>query len=335
MRPCSPMRPWRPIRSWNCILVNKMVCVAVFLLVTMNCAGCSGSRSSEVKTDAYDHVIGVSMINMVEPWLYNLAQVMTDMADHDANVNLILLDAANNSQKQAEDISSLMNNGIDLLIMASDGSDTVDAIQHEVYEKIPVIAVGIQPHSEEYTTLIQADHLKIGQIAGEYILEHFYHPGDKVVVMQGVQNSPISLKRLEGFKSCASEKIPEKDISYYEGEWMKDRAELRLKDYLVSKGKPDIIFAFNDDMAFGCYTACRQLRVSQIPQIIGVDGFEGGGETAGRQLLDKGILQATIKSPDFGALAYDTALKILDGQETDRQMSVVPQLIDQVQADQD
>ena len=56
-------------------------------------------------------------------------------------------------------------------------------------------------------------------------------------------------------------------------------------------------------------------------------GHGAEGETAGRQLLDKGILQATIKSPDFGALAYDTALKILDGRETDRQMTVVPQLI--------
>ena len=308
-------------------LYKTVVCVVLSLLAAISCAGCSGSQKAEVKTDAYDCVIGVSLINMVEPWLYNLTQVMTDKADHDENVNLILLDAANSSQKQAEDISSLMNSGIDLLIMASDGSGTVDRIQQEVYEKIPVIAVGIQPHSDDYTTLIQADDLQIGQIAGEYVLENFYQPGNKVVVMQGVQNSPISLKRLEGFNRCAAGKIPEKDISYYEGEWMKDRAELRLKDYLVSKGKPDIIFAFNDDMAFGCYTACRQLRIDQMPQIIGVDGFEGEGETAGRQLLDKGILQATIKSPDFGALAYDTAMKILDGQETDREMTVVPQLI--------
>ena len=310
--------------SW----IRTMICAAAFLIIVLNCSGCYGSHKTQVKKDAYDYVIGVSMINMVEPWLYNLAQVMTDMADNDANVNLILLDAANSSQKQAEDISSLMNNGIDLLIMASDGSGATDAIQYEVYEKIPVIAVGIQPHSADYTTLIQADDLKIGQMAGEYILEHFYQPGNKVVVMQGVHNSPISLKRLEGFSRCAADKIPEEDISYYEGEWLKDRAELRLKDYLVSKGEPDIIFAFNDDMAFGCYSACRQYRVNQTPQIIGVDGFEGGGETAGQHLLEKGILQATVKSPDFGALAYDTALKILNGEKTEQQMTVVPQLID-------
>ena len=310
------------------LLYKKMIWAAMLLFAVLHCGGCAGSRKAQVKTDAYDYVIGVSVINMVEPWLYNLTQVMTDMADQDANVNLILLDAANNSQKQAEDISSLLNSGIDLLIMTSDGSDAADQVQREVYEKIPVIAVGIEPHSDAYTTLIQADDLKIGQMAGEYILEQYYKPGNKVVVMQGVQNSPISLKRLDGFHSCAAGRIPEKDISYYEGEWLKDRAELRLKDYLVSKGEPDIIFAFNDEMAFGCYTACRQFRVSKTPQIIGVDGFEGAGETAGRQLLEKGILQATIKSPDFGALAYDTALKILDGQETDRQITVVPQLID-------
>ena len=309
-------------------LWKKMICVMVCVLASFSAGGCAGTDKMQVKSDAYDYVIGVSLINMVEPWLYNLTQVMTDMSDSDENVNLILLDAANSSQKQAEDISLLMNSGIDLLIMASDGSDAVDQIQKEVFEKIPVIAVGIKPHSDDYTALIQADDYTIGQMAGEYILEHFYQPGNKVVVMQGVQNSPISLKRLEGFNRSVEGVIPKAALSYYEGEWLKDRAELRLKDYLVSKGEPDIIFAFNDDMAFGCYSACRQYRVNQTPKIIGVDGFEGSGETAGRHLLEKGILQATIKSPDFGALAYETALKILSGEDVQQQMTVVPQMID-------
>ena len=138
------------MKARYCFLYRPLICGVVFLLFAMNCSGCSGSRGSQVKTDTYDYVIGVSMINMIEPWLYNLTQVMTDMSDEDASVNLILVDAANSPQKQAEDIASLMNNGIDLLIMASDGSDTVDQIQHEVYEKIPVIAVGIKPHNDEY-----------------------------------------------------------------------------------------------------------------------------------------------------------------------------------------
>ena len=38
-------------------------------------------------------------------------------------------------------------------------------------------------------------------------------------------------------------------------------------------------------------------------KFVGVDGFEG--ESAGLNLVEKEILDATIQSPDFGSLAYD------------------------------
>ena len=87
----------------------------------------------------------------------------------------------------------------------------------------------------------------------------------------------------------------------------------------------DIIFAFNDEMAYGAYLACQQLRVRDSISLIGVDGFEG--EIAGRNLVEKGILNATIQSPDFGALAYDTALEILRGNEVERDITVVSRVI--------
>ena len=41
--------------------------------------------------------------------------------------------------------------------------------------------------------------------------------------------------------------------------------------------------------------------------LIGVDGFEG--ESAGLSLVDKGVLDATIQTPDFGGLSYEIARK--------------------------
>ena len=57
----------------------------------------------------------------------------------------------------------------------------------------------------------------------------------------------------------------------------------------------------------------------------GVDGFEG--ESAGLNLVEKEILDATIQSPDFGSLAYDTAMDILEEKEVQRDITVTPRMI--------
>ena len=112
---------------------------------------------------------------------------------------------------------------------------------------------------------------------------------------------------------------------YYYGDWFRDVAEARMKDYLVVNGAPDIVFAFNDEMAYGAYIAGEQLRMGNGTKFVGVDGFEG--ESAGLNLVEKEILDATIQSPDFGSLAYDTAMDILEEKEVQRDITVTPRMI--------
>lgn len=286
----------------------------------------TGCREKEViRTDGYEYVIGVSLTNVMEPWLSNLVQVITEKAEDGREVSLIFRDAAGSEEKQINDIKALMNCGIDLLIVSPDDGDALSKTMEKVFEQIPIVVVGVEPDTDAYTTLIQADDEGIGRMAGEYILENLYEPGNNVVVIEGVPDSPISSKRLAGFQEAVSGKIPEKQIYYYYGEWLRDVAEVRMKDFLVVNDKADIIFAFNDEMAYGAYLACQQLRVQNSSVLMGVDGFEG--DAAGLNLVENGILDATIQSPDFGALAYDTALDILNGKEVRRNNTVVPRLI--------
>ena len=275
--------------------------ILALLLFVCLCTGGCGTES--VRTDDYEYLIGVSLTNVMEPWLNNLAQVIGSRAETEKNVNLIFRDAAGSTEKQIQDIEALMKCGIDLLIVSPDGSNALNGIMEEVFEEIPIVVVGVEPQTKAYTTVIQADDNGIGKMAGEYILENFYTEGDKIIVFQGV----------------------EKDIVYYYGDWFRDVAEARMKDYLVVNGAPDIVFAFNDEMAYGAYIAGEQLRMGNGTKFVGVDGFEG--ESAGLNLVEKEILDATIQSPDFGSLAYDTAMDILEEKEVQRDITVTPRMI--------
>ncbi len=296
---------------------------AMIVLCCLLLAGCG--RKSDIYTDSYQYLIGVSLTNVMEPWLNNLVQVLSERQKEDTDVNIIFRDAAGSPEKQIQDIEALMASGIDLLIVSPDGSGDLDGELEEVSEKIPVVMAGVGSKTDCYTSLIQADDEKIGRLAGEYILENLYEEGDRIMVIEGVEGSPISEKRRKGFLDAIQARIPQEKIVYDYGDWLRDQAELRMKDYLVSHDQADIVFAFNDEMAYGAFLACQQYRAADGVHLIGVDGFEG--ESAGLNLVERGILDATIQSPDFGSMAYDVALALLHGKETAHNITIEPQLI--------
>lgn len=282
-------------------------------------------KREEVYTDGYKYLIGVSLPNVMEPWLNNFVDALTQKVSEDNEVNIIFRDAAGNPEKQIQDIEALMNCGIDLLIVSPDGSDSLNPVLSDAFKDIPVVLAGGASGTEDYTCLIQSDDQKIGRLAGEYIIDNLYEKDKKVVVFQGVKDSPVSSQRLSGFQEAVRNEIPEKNITYYYGDWLRDRAELRMKDYLITHDFADIVFAFNDDMAYGAYQACQQYRIAGTVHLIGVDGFEG--ESAGLSLLDRGILDATIQTPDFGELSYEIARKLLNGEEVQKNIIIQPRLI--------
>ena len=284
-------------KIWTVILV-----AAATVLLTIST---QYSKKEEISTDSYQYLIGVSLPNVIEPWLNNFA--------------------AGNPEKQIQDIETLMEYGIDILIVSPDGSDSLSSVLSEAFQKIPVILTGVGAGTEDYTCLIKSDDQKIGRLAGEYILNNLYEKNKKIVVFQGVEESPVSKQRLKGFQDSVQGTIPEEDITYYCGDWLRDRAELRMKDYLIAHDSADIVFAFNDDMAYGAYQACQQYRIEGKVHLIGVDGFEG--ESAGLSLVDKGVLDATIQTPDFGGLSYEIARKLLEGNKVEKNIIIQPELI--------
>ena len=70
---------------------------------------------------------------------------------------------------------------------------------------------------------------------------------------------------------------------------------------------------------------CQQYRIEGKVHLIGVDGFEG--ESAGLSLVDKGVLDATIQTPDFGGLSYEIARKLLEGNKVEKNIIIQPELI--------
>ena len=303
---------------------KKLITLYLSLLLCL-LAGC---REKEIiQENEYEYLIGVSLSNVMEPWLSHTIDAMSAQRLADSRINIIFKDAAGSQEKQLQDIEQLMECGVDLLIVAPGDSESLQDKVEELYQEIPVVVMGIDPGTEDYTSFIEFNDYEIGRLAGSYSMEEQYQAGDEMVVLTGPSGSPISEKRLQGFKDAVSGDIEEEQIHYLNGEWLRDKAENRMKDYLVVNQKADVVFAFNDEMAYGAYLAQKQYRVTGIC-FLGVDGFTGN--LGGIDLVERGLLDATIQCPEIGSLAYETAVRILDGEKVEKHQVIEPTLITKV-----
>lgn len=296
-----------------------ILCLSLLLCLTGGC------REKEVILEnEYEYLIGVSLSNVMEPWLSHTIDSMEEEHILDNRVNMIFKDAAGSQEKQLQDIDQLMECGVDLLVAAPGDSLSLQEKLEEVGKEIPVVVMGIDPGTESYTAFIEFNDYEIGRLAGSYILEEQYRPGNQIVVLTGPSGSTISARRLQGFQDAVLGRIGEEQIHYLDGEWIRDKAENRMKDYLIVSQKADIVFAFNDEMAYGAYLAQNQYRVTGAC-FLGVDGFTGN--LGGLDLVERDILDATIRCSDIGILAYKTAVRILDGEEVEKHLVIEPELI--------
>ena len=149
-------------KVWKVWVVILLLAATILYTISMQY-----NRKETVSTDSYQYLIGVSLPNVIEPWLNNFVDVFAEKVSQDENINVIFRDAAGNPEKQIQDIKTLMEYGIDILIVSPDGSDSLDAVLSEAYQQIPVILTGVGSGTEDYTCLIQSDDQKIGRLAGE------------------------------------------------------------------------------------------------------------------------------------------------------------------------
>ena len=68
-------------KVWTVILV-----VAATVLLTVST---QYSKKEEISTDSYQYLIGVSLPNVIEPWLNNFVDVFTEKVSQDKKINVI------------------------------------------------------------------------------------------------------------------------------------------------------------------------------------------------------------------------------------------------------
>lgn len=293
--------------------MKKLTTTFVALLAVLMLAGCSMQPPAWARTDrsgnAGEMKIGLSISTLNNPFFVSLKDGVTAEAQK-LGIEVIVVDAQNDSAKQSNDVDDLLQQGVNaLLVNPTDSAAISSAVQAANGLDVPVIALDRSADQGDVKALVASDNAKGGQMAAEYLVQQLGE-GAKVIELQGVPGASATRERGKGFHEIADKQL---DVIASQAADFDRTKGLTVMENLL-QGNPDVqaVFAHNDEMALGAIEA-----IESSGKDIPVVGFDGNDDAL--TSIQNGKLTATVaQQPELiGQLAVDAARDVLEGKEVE------------------
>lgn len=310
--------------------MKKITALLLTAALALSMAGCNavsidGSSSSSSGNDSASSAdtgtgtgsVGLSISTMNNPFFVTLSEGAEAKAN-ELGVELISVDAGDDSAKQAGDIEDLISKGIKVLIVNPVDSDAVaPAVEAAIGKGIKVISVDRVVNGVEVDCSIASDNVAGARLAAEYLVEQVGE-GAKAVELEGVSGASATIDRGAGFHEVADEKLnvcASQTANF-------NRAEGMTVMENMLQANPDVqcVFAHNDEMALGAIEALGGKDVL-------VAGFDATDDAIAA--VKEGRMAATVaQKPDLmGATAVETAQKLMNGETVEKSIPVEVKLV--------
>ncbi len=279
---------------------------------------CSACTNREKK-----YVIGVSQCSE-DIWRdWQNSEMMLESTLHDG-VELRFATARDNSKRQIQQIDSLVQSGIQLLIVAPNQLASVTPAINRAYDHgIPVIVFERKTDSPKYTAFVSADNYEIGHIMGNYVAMRLKGKG-RVIEILGLKGSSPAEERHKGFTDALMDSGIE-IVATLQSDWTEERGYEAIKNYKGSLEGIDLVFAHNDRSAIGARRAFLEANISPLPLFCGIDGLPG--KDGGIQMVRDGILDASYIYPTRGDQLLKLALNILEGKPYEKETMLTSAIV--------
>lgn len=274
--------------------------------------------------------IGFSQsISEDDSWRKSMDNTVKVEASLHPEIDLTIYNANSSTKKQIEDIEKMIDDQLDVIIVAPYGSDSIVPVIEKANKKgIPVIIVDRKINTTNYASFLGADNVEVGHIAGKYIVSMSKAHANIVEIKATTDISP-GLERSLGFKQIIDQypninavSITAKDLGSLNNDFSK------LLDRMP---KIDYVFAFNDNIALQAWEVAKQKGRENKIKFIGIDGLND--PNGGIQAVKDGKLTATILYPTGGSEAIKLAIKLANKEIVPKNSTLNTILIDSLNAD--
>jgi ABC-type sugar transport system substrate-binding protein len=283
-----------------------VIFLAVILILTLGFFGCKTAVTKTEETKSAGPVkIGVSYASLdIEFFL--LYQKGIQSKAKELGVELVEADSQYDSEKQVNNIESLIAQGVSAIIVhPADETAVVPGVEAANKANIPVFALDRKPTGGKFAYL-SAGHEQIGQLQGEFMAKALNGKGD-IGLIKGVEGESY-VQKLKDNMLKVFEKYPDIKIVFEQnGDWDRAKATELTENLLTAF--PDIngIVYQADMMAMGGYEVIKNAgKLDQITMI------GGDADLDMLQAIKRGDIEATVnpKPVESGEIALDAAYQM-------------------------
>ncbi|MGC4024234.1 MAG: substrate-binding domain-containing protein [Mesorhizobium sp.] len=267
--------------------------------------------------------IGFSQATTIEPWRAQFNKDIIAEAEKHPEVELIITDGEDKTEKQVADVENLIRQEVDaLLISPKESAGLTGVVLQAIDAKIPVFVLDRNVETDKYTQFVGGDNKLIGRAAGEYAVEVLGGAGKaqgNVVEIWGGMGTQPAHDRHDGFHEFTDKEPGIEDLlDQQSGDWKQDQAYNIMANALRSNEKIDLVYGHNDPMAYGAYLAAKDAGREKKIKFIGIDALPGEGVT----WVKNGELTATFLYATPGAEGLRQAIKFLNGERVEKTITL-------------
>lgn len=312
---------------------NRILILLAVLAVALTACGTGGATggdagATDTGTTATSDggaggTVGLALSTLQNPFFVTLRDGAQQAAD-DAGIELVVADAQDDAQTQADDLQNFISQGVDVIVVNPvDSAAIVPSIEAANEAGIPVVTVDRGADGGEIASHIASDNVLGGQLAGEYLFEQIGGAGN-VAMLEGVPGTSAARDRGEGFTNALDEAADVELVANQTANFNREEGFTVAQNILQSNPELDGIFAQNDEMALGAVEAAREAGALEDLVIVGFDATDDA-----LAAIEAGEMAATVaQQPDvLGARGIETAAAIIAGDEVDAEQPVEVQLV--------
>ncbi|ADL55565.1 substrate-binding domain-containing protein [Gallionella capsiferriformans] len=224
-------------------------------------------------------------------------------------LSFVYSDAQGQTSLLIRQIEQFIEQKVDLLVLGTNDEQAVVPVVTKAYQAgIPVIVLDRGINGKQFTSFINSDNIRIGEIGAEYIASRLNGKG-LVLLFEGLQKADVTQLRSKGFLTEIGKHSGIRVIRRT-GNYLRKDAVVEMEK-LVSDGiRVDAIFSESDSMLSGVRMVLSKSNID--PRSVVMVGCDYTSEA--RQAIRDGTQSGSVLFPLGGKKAVEIALKIFAGE---------------------
>jgi inositol transport system substrate-binding protein len=240
--------------------------------------------------------IGAALAMFDDVFITNVRDAMTKFASTHPDVELTIVDAANDTAKQVGQVENFLAQGMDaVVILPVDTTATGPMTKAIVKAGKPLVYVNRKPENlPKGVVYVGSKSIDAGVMNMEELGKAMGGKGNLAILIGELSDEPAH-GRTDGIKQVVKEQFPNIKVTREQtGHWKREPGKTIMEDWLASGQQIDGVAANNDEMALGALQAIKAAKkIGKIP-VGGTDGTHDALESMAKGELNNTVFQDPV-----------------------------------------